>query len=79
MRTRTLDEAAVAAGTVMLTSHELAPRIGFGSGQRGAQKVRNRAKLGLIPCYQPNSRTFLFHWPTVAAALANGKGRRLKT
>ena len=75
MKPRTLDEAAVAAGTVMLTAAELAPRLGLSAGHRGVRKIRNRARIGLIPCYRPNVRTYLFHWPTVVAALADGTHR----
>ena len=64
-------EEAIAAGTVMLTAAELAPRIGLGSGSKGRRKVRSRARLGLIPCYRPNARVYLFHWPTVVDSLKN--------
>lgn len=69
VKTRTLDESAVAAGTVLLTARELAPRIGLTASKRGAEMVRNRAKLKLLPCYMPNKRTFLFHWPSVVEAV----------
>lgn len=68
--TRPLDESAVAAGTVLLTAQELAPRIGLSASRKGADKVRARAKLGVLPCYRPNSRTFLFHWPSVVEAVS---------
>jgi hypothetical protein len=76
MKTRILDEAAVAAGTVMLTAYELAPRLGMKVGRRGAEKVRARAKIGALPCYRPNARTFLFHWPSVVEAVTRTGGRR---
>lgn len=72
---RALDEAAVAAGTVLLTAYELAPRLGLSRGRRGAETVRARAKAGLLPVYRPNPRTFLFHWPTVVEATTKS-GRR---
>lgn len=69
-------EEAIAAGTVLLTDGELALRIGLGGGPTGRRKVRSRARLGLIPCYRPNGRIFLFHWPTVMASLADRGARR---
>lgn len=68
-------EAQIAAGTVMLTAQELAPRIGL-TGRKGPEKVRARARIGEIPAYRPNSRTYLFHWPTVVEALAKNPLRR---
>lgn len=76
MKIRHLDESAVAAGTVMITAYELAPRLGMKSGRRGAEKVRARAKIGALPCYNPNKRTFLFHWPSVVAAVNRTGGEK---
>ena len=69
-KTRKLNESAVAAGTVMLTPAEIAPRIGL-KGKKGVRVVLARAKAGLLPCYHPNQRTYLFHWPTVVSAVFN--------
>ena len=63
-------EDQIAAGTVMIGPAELAPRIGLGTGRRGLEKVRARARAGLIPCHRPNARVYLFHWPTVVQAIA---------
>lgn len=64
-------ESQIAAGTVLIGPAELAPRIGLGTGPRGLEKVRARARAGLIPCHRPNARVYLFHWPTVVAAIAS--------
>lgn len=73
---RTLDETAVAAGTVLLTAREIAPRLGLSTSKRGVEIVRARARLGLLPAHRPNRRTYLFHWPTVVAHISARKGVR---
>lgn len=75
MNSRTLDETAVAAGTVLITAREMAPRLGLSASKRGVEIVRARARRGLIPCYRPNARTYRFHWPTVVAAVGNLKAK----
>ena len=62
------DEDAIVKGSVFLTAAEIAPRIGYGTGKRGAEKVRAQARLGKIPCYIRETR-YLFHWPTVIERL----------
>lgn len=76
MKPRILNEADVAAGTILLTAQELAPRLGLSSGRSGAEQIRIRAKLGKLPCYRPNPRTFLFHWPSVVEAVNRTGGKR---
>lgn len=68
-------ESQIAAGTVLITARELAPRIGL-RGRWGWREVLLRAKAKRLPAYRPNSRTVLFHLPTVMEAIASGKGRR---
>ncbi len=63
------NEAAVAAGTVLLKPSEIAPRLGLGTGRKGRVKVIARAKAGLIPVIHTSPRTWLFRWPDVVAAL----------
>lgn len=68
-------ESQIAAGTVLLTAQELAPRLGLSRGKRGAEKVRLRARLGLLPVVRMGVR-YMFHWPTVVEATHKGKARR---
>ena len=67
-------EAQIAAGSVLITAKELAPRIGL-HGKWAFREVLLRARAGRIPAYRPNKRTILFHLPTVMAHVASGKGR----
>lgn len=67
-------EAQIAAGSVLITAKELAPRIGL-KGRWAFREVLLRARAGRIPAYRPNKRTILFHLPTVMAHVA-GKARR---
>lgn len=57
-------ESQIAAGTVLITAQELAPRLGLSAGKQGAEKVRLRARLGLLPVVRMGAR-YMFHWPTV--------------
>lgn len=75
---RQLDESAVAAGTVLLTAREVAPRLGLSPSARGIRTLIARVRRGLIPCHRPNRRTYLFHWPTVAAGVANSKAKGVR-
>jgi len=65
-------EAQIAAGTVMLTDEELAPRMGFAATERGYRSVREAAARGAIPGRMVG-RKWLFHWPTVVARVTKGK------
>lgn len=73
--TEALREEQIAAGTVMITAAELAPRLGLGCGRKALAKIRARVRIGRLPAYRPNKRTYLFHWPTVVEAI-KGKVRR---
>ena len=66
-------ESAIAAGTVMLTAAEIAPRLGY-NGRRGVEKVRALAGARIIPAFKPG-RSYRFHWPTVVEAM-NRRGMR---
>jgi len=70
------NEAAVAAGTVLLKPAELAPRVGLGNGRKGRSKVIARAKAGLIPVIHPSPRVWLFRWPDVVAAMQSNSRKR---
>lgn len=64
-------EEQIAAGTVLLTPQELAPRLGF-TGLTGWRRVVAKVKAGRIPSVLIGNRP-RFHWPTVVQALNRRK------
>lgn len=60
-------EEQIAAGTVLITSRELAPRLGLG-GKSGWRRVNARAKAGRLPVVMFGNKP-RFHWPTVVEVL----------
>lgn len=65
-------EEAIAAGTVLLSAAQAAPRLGY-RGKKGLERLRADAVAGLVPAIR-NGRSYQFHWPTVIAHL-NRKAR----
>jgi len=61
-------EAAIAAGTQLLTAAEAAPRLGY-RGRKGLNRLRADAGARVIPAIR-QGRSFMFHWPTVVAHLS---------
>lgn len=70
--TQALDEAAIAAGTKLLTADEIAPRLGY-HGRKGLARLRADAGAGVVPAIR-QGRGYMFHWPTVINHL-NRKAR----
>ena len=68
-------EAAIAAGTVMLTAQETAFRMGY-TGRRGVERVRAMAAAKILPAFHPNPRVYRFHWPSVVEAIHRKAVRR---
>lgn len=73
MTTTTDREAQIAAGTVLLTATEMAPRIGLSATVRGVRTVKEMAMRHAIPGVKIGKQ-YLFHWPTVVAKI--GKAHR---
>ena len=61
------DEAAIAAGTRLISAAEAAPRLGF-KGRKGIERLRALSAARIIPAVRMG-RSYLYHWPTVTAAL----------
>lgn len=57
-------EAAILAGTILLTPEELAERLHL-SPKKGARSIREKVRNGTLPAIRINSRHIRFHWPTV--------------
>ena len=49
-----------------ITVEDVAERM-----QKSADWVLDQVRLGKIPCTKFNSRTYMFHWPTVVKALTS--------
>lgn len=61
-------EEAIAAGTVLLSAAEAAPRLGY-RGKRGLERLRADAAAGIVPAIK-TGQAYRFHWPTVILHLS---------